>query len=64
VAIAQGATPPSTQAVTVIKTTDGSAYTGLTAAFIDGKVYLYVSNFAKGRVSQRLGLLESCGGSL
>jgi uncharacterized protein (TIGR03118 family) len=50
VAIAQGATPPSTQAVTVIKTTDGSAYTGLTAAFIDGKVYLYVSNFAKGRV--------------
>jgi len=37
-------------AVTVIKTTDGSAYTGLTAAFIGGKLYFYVSNFAKGRV--------------
>ncbi|HJY90470.1 MAG TPA: hypothetical protein VJ255_09330 [Candidatus Acidoferrum sp.] len=34
----------------MIKTADGSAYTGLTANFIDGKLYLYVSNFAKGRV--------------
>ena len=37
VALAQGATPPSTHAVTLVKTTDGSAYTGLTSAFIDGK---------------------------
>jgi uncharacterized protein (TIGR03118 family) len=50
IAVAQGAAPPSTHAVTVVKTTDGSAYTGLTTAFIDGKRYLYVANFAKGRV--------------
>src|SRR5262249_62109993 len=50
VAVDQGAAPPSTHAVTVVKTTDGSAYTGLTSASIDGKSYLYVANFAKGRV--------------
>jgi len=50
VAVAQGAAPPSTQAVTVVKTTDGSSYTGLTSAFIDGKPYLYAANFTKGRV--------------
>src|SRR5262245_57787976 len=50
VAVDQGAAPPSTHAVTVIKTTDGSAYTGLTSASIDGEFYLYVANFAKSRV--------------
>jgi uncharacterized protein (TIGR03118 family) len=50
VAIAQGAAPPSTQAVTVVKTTDGSSYTGLTSAFIDGNRFLYAANFTKGRV--------------
>src|ERR1700692_4324559 len=50
VAIAQGAAPPSTQAVTVVKTTDGSSYTGVTSAFINGKSYLYAANFTKGRV--------------
>ena len=50
VAVAQGAAQPSTHAVTVVKTTDGSAYTGLTVASIDGKTYLYVANFAKGRI--------------
>ncbi len=50
VAIAQGAAPPSTHAVTVVKTTDGSSYTGLTSAFINGKSYLYAANFTKGRV--------------
>jgi uncharacterized protein (TIGR03118 family) len=50
VALAQGAAPPSTHAVTVVKTTDGSAYTGLTSGFIEGKPYLYAANFAKGRV--------------
>src|SRR5712672_3911087 len=50
VALAQGATPPSTQAVTVVKTSDGSAYTGLTSAFIDGNRFLYAANFTKGRV--------------
>jgi uncharacterized protein (TIGR03118 family) len=50
VALAQGAAPPSTNAVTVVKTTDGSSYTGLTSTFIDGKRYLYAANFTKGRV--------------
>jgi uncharacterized protein (TIGR03118 family) len=50
VAVAQGAAPPSTNAVTVVKTTDGSSYTGLTSTFIDGNRYLYAANFAKGRV--------------
>jgi uncharacterized protein (TIGR03118 family) len=50
VAIAQGATPPSTHAVTVVKTSDGSSYTGLTSAFIDGRRFLYAANFTKGRV--------------
>src|SRR5712675_2929324 len=50
VAVAQGAAPPSTQAVTVVKTSDGSSYTGLTSAFVDGKRYLYAANFTKGRV--------------
>src|SRR6201984_82226 len=45
-----GAAPPSTHAVTVVKTTDGSSYTGLTSASIDGKVYLYAANFTLGRV--------------
>jgi uncharacterized protein (TIGR03118 family) len=50
VAIAQGAAPPSTHAVTVAKTSDGSSYTGLTSAFVDGNRYLYAANFGKGRV--------------
>jgi uncharacterized protein (TIGR03118 family) len=50
VAVAQGAAPPSTHAVTVVKTTDGSSYTGLTSVFIDGKRFLYAANFTKGRV--------------
>jgi len=50
VAVAQGAAPPSTHALTVVRTTDGSVYTGLTSAFIDWKPYLYAANFTKGRV--------------
>jgi uncharacterized protein (TIGR03118 family) len=50
VAVANGATPPSTHAVTVVKTTDGSVFTGLTSALVDGKRYLYAANSAKGRV--------------
>jgi hypothetical protein len=34
----------------VVKTSDGSSYTGLTSAFIDGKRFLYAANFTKGRV--------------
>jgi uncharacterized protein (TIGR03118 family) len=50
VAVAQGAAPPSIQAVTVVKTSDGSSYTGLTSAFIDGNRFLYAANFTRGRV--------------
>src|SRR6266404_1297310 len=50
VAVGQGAAPPSTHAVTVVKTSDGSSYTGLTSAFINGQRFLYASNFTKGRV--------------
>jgi uncharacterized protein (TIGR03118 family) len=39
-----------TPAVIVVKTTDGSSYTGLTLAFINGKRFLYTANFTKGRV--------------
>jgi uncharacterized protein (TIGR03118 family) len=37
-------------AVTVVKTSDGSSYTGLTSAFIGGQRFLYAANFTKGRV--------------
>src|SRR5258708_2695979 len=40
VGLPQGAAPPSTNAVVVVKTNDGSSYTGLTSASIDGKRYL------------------------
>jgi uncharacterized protein (TIGR03118 family) len=50
IALAQGAQPPSTHAVTVVKTGDGSGYTGLTTASVQGKPYLYAANFTKGRV--------------
>jgi uncharacterized protein (TIGR03118 family) len=50
VALANGAKPPSTHAVTVVRTTDGSVFTGLTSALIDGKRHLYVANSSKGRV--------------
>jgi uncharacterized protein (TIGR03118 family) len=50
VGLAQGANPPSTNAVTVARGDAGSGYTGLTTAFIDGNRYLYVANFLKGRI--------------
>jgi uncharacterized protein (TIGR03118 family) len=50
VALAQGAAPPSTHAVTVVKTSDESVYTGLTTGFVEDKQYLYAANFGKGRV--------------
>jgi uncharacterized protein (TIGR03118 family) len=50
IAITPGLIAPSTNAVLVAKTTDGSSYTGLTSGFIDNRRYLYVANFAKGRV--------------
>ena len=50
VGVANGAKPPSTHAVVVVKTTDGSSYTGLTSATVNGKRYLYAANFNKGTV--------------
>jgi len=50
IALAQGAAPPSTHAVTVVRTTDGSSYTGLTSSLINGRRYLYAANFTKGRI--------------
>jgi uncharacterized protein (TIGR03118 family) len=34
----------------MVKTTDGSVFTGLTSALIDGNRFLYVANSSKGRV--------------
>jgi uncharacterized protein (TIGR03118 family) len=50
VGLAPGANPPSTNAVTVIPTKDGSGFTGITSAFADGNRYLYLANFLKGRI--------------
>jgi uncharacterized protein (TIGR03118 family) len=50
VGVAAGAAPPSTHAVVVVKTTDGSSYTGLTSATVNGNRYLYAANFNKGTV--------------
>lgn len=50
VGLANGQAPPSTHAVTVVKMTDGSTYTGLTIGSINGQRYLYAANFSKGRV--------------
>src|SRR5882757_1548044 len=50
VGLAQGANPPSTNAVTVARGAAGSGYTGLASAFIDGNRYLYAANFLKGRI--------------
>jgi uncharacterized protein (TIGR03118 family) len=37
-------------AMTVVKTTNGSSYTGLTSAMIHGRMFLYAANFNKGTV--------------
>jgi uncharacterized protein (TIGR03118 family) len=50
VGVAAGAAPPSTHAVIVVKTTDGSSYTGLTNATVNGNRFLYAANFNKGTV--------------
>jgi uncharacterized protein (TIGR03118 family) len=50
VGIPAGGSAPSKNAVIKVKTTDGSSYTGLTSAWINGKRYLYAANFTKGRV--------------
>src|SRR6267154_1454585 len=48
--VTSGLRPPLTNAVTVVKTSDGSSFTGLTSAFVNGSRFLYTANFTKGRV--------------
>jgi uncharacterized protein (TIGR03118 family) len=43
VGVAPGGTPPSKLATIVVKTTDGSSYTGLTSATLNGNRYLYAA---------------------
>jgi uncharacterized protein (TIGR03118 family) len=50
VALAAGAAAPSTHAVTVVTSKDGSAYTGITSSFVENNRFLYAANFALGRV--------------
>jgi uncharacterized protein (TIGR03118 family) len=50
IGVAAGAAPPSKLATVVVKTTDGSSYTGLTSATVNGNRYLYAANFNKGTV--------------
>lgn len=50
VGVPAGGSPPSTMAMTVVNTKDGSSFKGLTSATVNGKLYLYVANFSKGRV--------------
>src|SRR3984885_2077101 len=50
VGVAPGAAAPSVNAVIAVRTTDGSSYTGLTSALVDGNRYLYAANFNNGRV--------------
>jgi len=50
IGIPAGGSPPSKTATIVYKAKDGSSYTGLTSATINGKRYLYAANFTKGRV--------------
>jgi len=50
IGLLKGQAAPSTHAVTVVRTKDGSSYTGLTIALIHNKPYLYAANFTKGRI--------------
>jgi len=45
----EGETPAS-HALIVVKTSDGSSFTGLTSARINGATYLYVANYTKDRI--------------
>ncbi|HEY6490629.1 MAG: TIGR03118 family protein [Terracidiphilus sp.] len=50
VGVAPGATPPSTIATVKVNPKNGSSYTGLTSATINGARFLYAANFTKGTV--------------
>ncbi|WP_213805172.1 TIGR03118 family protein [Granulicella sp. dw_53] len=50
IALADGAAPPSTHAVTVAATKDGSVYTGITSATVEGTRFLYLANNSLKRI--------------
>jgi uncharacterized protein (TIGR03118 family) len=50
VGVPAGGSPPALHSVIMVKTTDGSVFTGLTSATINGKRFLYAANFSMGRV--------------
>ena len=50
VGVPAGGTPPSQHSVIMVKTSDGSVFTGLTSATVNGKRLLYAANFSMGRV--------------
>ena len=52
IGLEKGVAPSSTStlAITEVTASEGSAYTGLTIAAIDGKRYLYAANFNKGTI--------------
>ncbi len=50
IGIPAGGSPPSKHSVIMVKTTDGSVFTGLTSATVNGKRLLYAANFSKGTV--------------
>jgi uncharacterized protein (TIGR03118 family) len=50
IGLANGVAAPSTNAITKVTTSNGSSYTGLTIATIDGQRYLYAANFNNGTV--------------
>jgi uncharacterized protein (TIGR03118 family) len=50
VGVPAGGSPPAMHSVITFKATDGSVFTGLTSATINGKRFLYAANFSKGRV--------------
>ena len=50
VGLAPGANPPSTIATVKVNPKNGSSYTGLTSATVNGARFLYAANFTKGTV--------------
>src|SRR5579859_2980448 len=50
IGIPPGGSPPSKTATIMYKATDGSSYTGLASALVNGRRVLYAANFSKGRI--------------
>jgi uncharacterized protein (TIGR03118 family) len=48
--LTKGQKAPSTHAITRVATKDGSVFTGMASALLNGQTNLYLANFTKGRV--------------